>query len=292
MSKVNPFLKLLVFLMVVSSACSSPGAASTPEANFIDTVVAETLAAIQAQSAVPGIPVTGLETATPLPTFTLTPSPSPTITLTPTPIFTATPSVPVISVSVPTNCRVGPGKAYDRVGALLVGEFTQVYGRNLTGNYWYVANPDVAGGSCWLWGEYATLAGNLQALPIFTPPPTPTPVPAFVASYSGLESCNNTWWVEIKLENTGGITFRSILLSVADSGTNTTVSLSGNKFTNVNGCNSSDSRNVLASGEKFTVSSPVFGYDPTGHKLRATITLCSDVNVNGMCVTETVEFKP
>ncbi len=291
MSKVNPVLKLFVVLMVVSSACSSPGV-STPDPGFINTIVAQTLSAIQVQSAVPGIPVTGLETVPPLPTFTATPSPSPTITFTPTPIFTATPSIPVISVSVPTNCRVGPGKVYDRVGALLVGEFTQVYGRNLVGNYWYVANPDVSGGSCWLWGEYATLAGNVQALPIFTPPPTPTPVPAFVASYSGLESCNNNWWVEIRLENTGGITFRSMLLSVADSGTNTTVSLSENKFTNVTGCNSSDSRNTLSSGEKLVVSSSAFGYDPTGHKLRATITLCSDININGMCVTEIIKFTP
>lgn len=291
MSKVNPVLKLFAVLMVSTVACSSPGV-STPDPNAINTMVAQTIVAIQVQSQVPGIPVTGIDTVTPLPTITPSPSPSPTITLSPTPVFTSTPSIPVISVSVPTNCRVGPGKVYDRVGALLVGEYTQIYGRDLMGNYWYVANPDVAGGSCWLWGEYATVAGNIQALPIFTPPPTPTPAPAFVATYSGLESCNGAWWVEVKLENTGGLTFKSILMAVADSGANTTVSQDENNFTNLNGCNSSESKTVLASGEKHIVSSPAFGYDPTGHKLRATITLCSDVNVNGMCVTEIIQFKP
>ena len=278
-------------LMLATAACGSTSV-STLDPNFVNTVVAQTLAAIQIQTSEPGIPVTGPDTVTPLPSATATITASPTVTLTPTPIFTATPSVPQISVSVPTNCRVGPGKVYARVGALLVGEVAQVYGRDAFANYWYIANPDVAGGSCWLWGEYATLAGNTSALPIFTPPPTPTPVPAFVPSYSGLESCNNTWWVEIKLENGGGINFKSILFSVADASTNTTLSLSDNKFTNVNGCNSSETKTTFASGETFTVSSPAFAYDPTGHKLRATITLCSDVNVNGQCVTEVFEFKP
>ncbi|HSG44762.1 MAG TPA: hypothetical protein VLA72_16565 [Anaerolineales bacterium] len=289
MSRYISTLAFVIVFMMATVACGSSGVV-TPDPNFISTSVAQTLAVIQFQSLQPEIPITGLETPTP----TISPSPtlSPTVTFTPSPVFTATPLVPQISVSVPTNCRVGPGKVYDRVGALLVGEVTQIYGRALSGNYWYVANPDVPGGFCWLWGEYASLVGNYQVLPIFTPPPTPTPVPAFLASYSGLESCNNNWWVEIRFENTGGITFKSLLLSVADAGTNTTVSLSENKFTNINGCNSSDTRNAFVPGEKMIVSSPVFGYDPTGHKLRATITLCSDINVNGTCVTQIVEFKP
>ncbi|HEY5728880.1 MAG TPA: SH3 domain-containing protein [Anaerolineales bacterium] len=288
MFKPAPSLALAV-LMIAIAACS-PATVPTPDANSVNTAVAQTLVAIQIQSAQPGIPVTGPGTATPTSTPE-PPTPSPTITLSPTPVFTSTPLVPQISVSVPTNCRVGPGKAYGRVGALLVGEVTEVFGRDLAGNYWYVRNPDSPNNFCWLWGEYATLSGNIQVLPVYTPPPTPTPVPAFVASYSGLEFCIG-WWVEIKLENTGGIPFQSILMAVADSSTNTTISISENKFTNINGCNASDSRNVLASGEKLTVSSPVFGYDPTGHALRGTITLCSEDGINGTCVTQVIEFKP
>ena len=289
MSKLIPTLAFVTALLLATLACSSGGIATPADPGLINTMVAETLAIIQTQTAQPIIvPATGTSTFTPEP-----PTSSPTVTLTPTPVFTATPSVPLISVSVATNCRVGPGRAYDRVGALLVGEFTEVYGRDLAGNYWYVRNPDVSGGFCWLWGEYAALAGNTQALPIFTPPPTPTPVPAFVATYSGLESCAGTgWWVELRLENTGGITFRSILLAAADTTSNTTVSLSDNKFTNINGCSSSDSKTTLSPGEKLVVSSPPFAYDPTGHNFRATVTLCSDINVSGTCVTRIVEFKP
>jgi len=278
-------LAFVAVLVIAAAACNSP-VAPTPDPGSIGTMVAQTLSAIQFQTAQAFIPITGATS-----TFTPSPTLSPTVTLTPTPFFTSTPLIPQISVSVPTNCRVGPGKVYDRVGALIVGEITEVYGRDLAGNYWYVRNPDAPGGYCWLWGEYATLAGNIQALPIFTPPPTPTPAPAFTASYYGLESCNG-WWVEITLENTGGITYRSILMAISDPATNTTVSLNESRFTNLNGCNASDSRNTLAPAEKLIVSSPAFGYDPTGHKLRGTITLCSDVNVNGTCVTQVIEFKP
>jgi hypothetical protein len=290
MFKPNPILISVTVLMIASLACSFSGI-TTPDPNFINTSVAQTFAAIQAQNTQPGIPV---GSDTPTPTFTASPTVTltPTITLTPTPIFTATPSVPQISVSVPTNCRVGPGKAYDRVGALLVGEVTEIYGRDLAGNYWYVRNPDNSGGFCWLWGEYATFGGNISVLPIFTPPPTPTPVPAFEASYFGLESCNTSWWVEVKLENKGGIAFRSISLSVQDTVTNTTVSLSDDNFKNNNGCDSSDSRNTLDTGDVVVVSSSSYAYDPTGHKIRATITVCSEEGVNGTCVTDVINFTP
>ena len=290
MFKPAPFLVFVVVLMIVSSACYISGVPITPEPNIVNTAVAQTLAAFQFQATQPVVLSNGTGTATT--TFTpLPPTVSPTITFSPTPIFTSTPTVPQISVSVPTNCRVGPGKVYDRVGGLMVGEVAEVVGRNLEGNYWYIRNPDASGSYCWLWGEYAILAGNLQALPIFTPPPTPTPVPTFEVSYFGLEFCVD-WWLDVKLENTGGVNFRSISMSVLDTNTNTTLSLSDNNFKNLDGCNTSNSMKTLASGEKFIVSSPAFSYDPTGHKMRATVTLCSEEGINGHCVTKVIEFKP
>ena len=289
MFKSTSLLASLAVLMMATLACSPTGV-STPDPNLIHTIVAQTLEAMQPQNTQPAIPVTGSGTATPTPT-SVPPTFSPTATLSPTAVFTNTPLVPQISVSVPTNCRVGPGKVYDRVGALLVGEFTEVYGRDLVGNYWYVRNPDRANEFCWLWGEYASLSGNTQALPVYTPPPTPTPVPDFEASYAGLDSCVG-WWVEIRLKNTGGISFRSISLSVLDKDTNTVVAVDTDTFTNLDGCNKSDSKKALASGEKFVVSSPIINYDPSGHNFRATITVCSEDGVNGICLTKTIKFTP
>ena len=248
-------------------------------------VFSDTPAAVSTSSA------TAIETFTPAPpTLTLTASPSST------PILTATSPVPMISVSVPTNCRLGPGKAYDQVGALMVGETVQVYARSSLGNYWYIHNPDSPSKFCWVWGEYATVTGYISTLPVYTPPPTPTPTitstpaPAFDASFTGLDSCSG-WWLDFKLKNNGQITFKSISMTVLDTVTSTVTTSVTDGFTDNTGC-SSTSKSTLVAGKSATVSSPQFSYDPSGHKLKTTITLCSNTGLNGTCVTETFTVKP
>jgi len=277
----------VVALLGAALACTLPGI-PTPDPNaLLGTMVAQTIMAGVTQTAQQSIPVTGLGSPTP----TLAPTLTPTETLSPTPIFTPTPLVPQISVSVPTNCRVGPGKIYDRVGALLVGEVAEVFGRDPTGNYWYIRNPDSNAGFCWLWGEYATLAGNFTILPVYTPPPTPTPVPAFEASYAGKDTCVG-WWVDIKLENTGGISFRSVSLTLRDLATDIVLFVNTNGFTDISGCLDSSTKDVINPGDTRRISSPAFAYDPAGHEIRATITLCSNAGVSGTCVSRTIKFTP
>lgn len=291
MLKLNPIRLSVIVLLTASLACALPGA-PTADPNAVGTIVAQTIVAGLSQTPEGVIPNTGLGSPTPTQTFTPeVPTLTPTQTLSPTPFFTPTPLIPQISVSVSTNCRVGPGKVYDRVGALLVGEVAEVVGRDQTGNYWYIRNPDASGQFCWLWGEYATLTGNYVALPMFTPPPTPTPSPAFEASYDGKDTCAG-WWVDVRLENTGGLTFRSLSLTVKDTVTDTTLSLSSDGFTDLDGCLDSDTRDNLAPEVTRIVSSPAFNYDPTGHKIRTTITLCSNKGLNGTCVTDTITFTP
>jgi hypothetical protein len=185
---------------------------------------------------------------------------------------------------------VGPGRVYDRVGALLVGEVAEVVGRHQNGNYWYIRNPRQPNGFCWLWGEYATVTGNFAALPIFTPPPTPTPVPDFSAAYAKRETCNTRWWLDFKVSNTGGMAFQSISITVRDLTTDTAVSLSSDTFENINGCSQTASRDALQPGAARVVSGPAFTYNPTGHSIRARITLCSQEGLNGLCVTDTIRF--
>jgi hypothetical protein len=182
-------------------------------------------------------------------------------------------------------------------GALLVGETAQVYGRDPTGGYWYIRNPGAGSEYCWVWGEYATVVGNIAFLPVYTPPPTPTstftptPLPDFEAVYNGLDSCAG-WWVEIELENTGTVPFRSIGITVKDTDTDVTLASFTDDFTNIDGCLSSNSRDRLAIGKTRVVSAPSFNYDPSGHKLRATVILCSEDGQNGTCVTRSIIFTP
>jgi hypothetical protein len=282
MLKSTPILLLVTALLIVSQACTVPGI-STSDSNSMNTAIVQTIVVGLTQTAEAVIPVDIVNS--PMPTFT------PTATLSPTPAFTSTPLIPQISVSVPTNCRVGPGKVYDRVGGLFVGEVAEVVGRDPVGNYWYIRNPDQSNGFCWLWGEYATVTGNTSVLPVYTPPPTPTPTPNFAAFYAGKDTCTG-WWVDIELDNTGGVSFRSISLTLRDTVTDTVLSLYADSFTDLSGCGTSNTKDTLPSGSSRTVSSPAFSYDPTGHKLRATITLCSSAGQSGTCATQVIHFTP
>jgi len=289
MLKSTPTLLLVIALLIISQACTVPGI-SMSAPNSVNTAIAQTIVVGLTQTAGAVIPIdivnSPIATFTPeLPVFT------PTATLSPTPIFTSTPLIPQISVSEPTNCRVGPGKVYDRVGALLLGEVAEVAGRNPIGNYWYIRNPDQSNGFCWLWGEYATVTGNISVLPVYTPPPTPTPTPNFASFYAGKDTCTG-WWVDIELDNTGGVSFRSIALTLRDTINDTVLSMYADSFTDLNGCGTPNTKDTLSPGDTRIVSSPAFTYDPTGHKLRATITLCSSPGQAGMCVTQVINFTP
>lgn len=272
------------------------------ETNFAQTMSVALTQTAQSQFISPIVQASNTPPPTVTPPITFTPgaptiTPSATATLPPAILFTPTPSVPQISVYVDTNCRVGPGKVYDRVGYLLVGQVSEIYGRNPAGNYWYIRNLNKTTDYCWLWGEYATVSGNLSALPVYTPPPTPTPMPNFAASFAGEDTCCGKdgctgWWVDIRLENTGGITFRSMTLTVRDTDTEISQTLYSNGFTDNDGCTDTVTYDSLSPGGRRIVSSPAFAYDLSDHELRATITLCSNTNQSGTCITEVIEFEP
>jgi hypothetical protein len=293
-AKSTPILLSVAILLIASLACAAPTVTvivtATPGPDFWNTAVAETVSAalVQSQVAPSVLPV---DVVTEAPASTFTPTLVPTQTLTPTPYFTPTPVIPQISVSVATNCRVGPGKVYDRVGALLVGQVAEVYGRSADGTYWFIRNPNGNGSFCWLWGQYATLSGNIGALPVYTPPPTPTPVPDFELSYSGKDTCAG-WWVDLDLDNTGGVTFKSLTLSLRDTVTDVVLTSYADGFTDRDGCLDSTTRDNLNPGGTRIISSPAFDYDPTGHRLRATVTLCTNLGQNGTCVTRVTSFTP
>ncbi|HSL28568.1 MAG TPA: hypothetical protein VK900_05160 [Anaerolineales bacterium] len=295
---------LLTVLAVVSQACA-PGSPSAPDPGTINTAIAQTQAAAPTRTSEPEIPVTGPDT----PTTTISPSPEqPTPTATalvlPSPVFTPTAGTPQIRVVIPTNCRLGPGVAYDRVGGLQPGQVAEIVGRHAERNYWIIREPN-RNVICWLWGEYATVTGDVSTLPFYTAPPTPTPLPtatatltplptgSFTASYNGLESCTGTgWWIELLVRNTGDLPFQSMSLTVTDTATNTVIPLEAASFTNRNGCSETDTRPNIPAAETRIVSSLPFGYDPTGNRLIARITLCTGTALNGACRTQAIEFTP
>ncbi len=294
---------LAVALLLLSMACATPSIFPSNESE-INTAVAGTVMAGQTQDAINELltPPTLQDTPTPIPSSTFTlepPTLTPTPTLIPTLPFTPTAETPFISVTVDTNCRSGPGKVYDVVGALLVGEFAEVLARDPSNNYWLILNPDGNDPEfCWVWGKYATLTGPAMLAPVFTPPPTPTatatslPTPKFTVEYTSMDSCNGFWWVELKLRNTGGIPFKSVNISIRDKVTDVVVSDTADGFINLDDCQTKSAKEILGIGETFTISTPAFKYNPESHRLFVTITLCSDKGQQGTCATEKIDFEP
>ena len=150
----------------------------------IETIVAATLDAMPTvEQKAPEVPtptgIVAVPTSTTIPTLqpTEAPTSAPTEapTSTPTDMLTSTPTsaVPLAQVSVPTNCRTGPGIIFDQVSILDVGRQVEVIARNASGTYWVVRNPG-GEGTCWLWDQYVT---SQVAPPTsrsgFSPTPTP-----------------------------------------------------------------------------------------------------------------------
>ena len=303
-------LVLSILLIAASTACNGTSSASLDEEAFlnaVDTAVAATDAA-QAQAAQKTQVAEALSapTETTVPSVTTapnTPTPEPTITFTPeagvqSPTETSQsilPSIsgPAVQVSVDTNCRSGPGKSYTWLGALLVGEQATITGKDPSGVYWYITNPDVEGGYCWIWGYYATIGGNTGLLPIFTPGPTPTPDPNFSTAFRQVETCGGAWQIEFTIVNNGDVTLESITSSVKDTVTgNSSGKSSQNRFVEKNGCTDLSSYGRLHPEDKGYTVSLDLPSDPTGHQVYASITVCTDDDLHGDCRTRELYFTP
>ncbi len=286
-------------LAIVSLACALP-AIPVFNSGAISTAAAQTVIAGLTQNAPQELssqtPPTLTSTVTLLP-LDITATLTPTLTFTPQIIFTATPVVPMMSVSVPTNCRSGPGKVYGLRGALLVGQTAEVYGRDPTNEYWYIRNPDSGADFCWAWGEYATISGSTALLPVLTPPPTPTPTmtstpsPSFDLDFSHVDSCSG-WWMDIAVINTGPQSFKSVTIKIKDQVTEVELIANSDGFTNLDGCLTTSTTDTLNPGGSLVISSPQFNYNPNGHAMRASITMCTEKGQKGACVTRKINFKP
>jgi len=310
------FRAIYVFTLIaiVQAACFLPSTSTSqppPPAN--DTAVMQTAVAgvaatltqaaqgepgpIQPPSPLPEATMTSALPPTLNPTMTLTPTVTltPTMTLTPTVTLTLTPEGAFISVSTETKCRLGPGNAYDQVGGLAVGKTVQVFGKDPSGQYYYIRNPNDPTSFCWVWAFYATPTGNFAAVPVFTPPATPTPEPGFTVAYIGLTSCLPSFIFRFSINNTGGVTWESIRIVVTDNTTATSTTHIRDDFKAYNGCAIEMTQSDLMPGESGNVTNADPGelsYDPSGHSITATFTLCTSNGLGGTYLSKTINFTP
>lgn len=173
-------------LVLVVAACQPAAGPAGPAAPlesgvaFTLTAAQQTISAqetllapqpiVQESTSTPGLP-DSFPTATEFfPTATSTVVFIPTET--PTATYTPSPAVPVAHITTTANCRRGPGRAYDIVTVVEVGQVHVVTGRY--GNTYVILQPG-GGPPCWLSTEFAVIEGNLFAVGEYAPPPTPTP---------------------------------------------------------------------------------------------------------------------
>lgn len=302
--RIAPFVILLAAML----ACALPGI-SPPET--VGTSAAETGIAGLTQNATESF----TPTAAPTSTWTFTPTliyltprfPSETPTLTNTPI-TGTPSFepaaaftsqPVeISVTRPTHCRSGPGKAFEIVGSLLVGMKVPVVGRDATSQFFYIPNPYVFTDYCWVSGKYAEFEGDPLFLPVVVSPPTPTvtgtpaPTLGFKLQGGGFHSCNGAFWMNIKIASESQIPFESVKIELLDTDKGVTRTLASNSFAAATGCSGLTVSDRITSGMTVSVSSAKFDYNIKGHLLKAYVTVCAQDDQQGACTAREIPLTP
>jgi hypothetical protein len=292
----NKFLAIAALILLnFTSACNLPvrltGAGGTTQATVVplNTQVAEVVALTGAAQTALANDVAASLTAMPTntPQFTFTPLLTPTLT------FTFTPAVPMVSVSVNTNCRSGPGDPYAILGILTVGQTAEVVGHSPLNDNWIIKLPP-NGTTCWLWTQYATVAGNTTGLPVVNPPPSPTPASSFKVVYVSKQTCSSGYGIKFQITNNGSVSWESNQVKATDNSTSVTKTVAYDTFPNYNSsdCSLISADLNLDPGETGTTSVFGFSANPTGHTFTATIQVCSQNGLAGICLEKTITFTP
>jgi hypothetical protein len=209
-----------------------------------------------------------------------------------TPEYSPTPSSPMITVSVETNCRTGPGTVYDILGVLRPGQTAEVIGRNSSGDTWIIELPSNPSVTCWLWGYYATVTGDTTGLTVFTPPPTPTAVASFTYQYRNWGVGPGYQCLMFDVTNTGGVPWESYSMSIHDISHGDTGTSQSEIFVDYDGwCSSLGTQLNLNPGQTGIASVIMFMvHNPSGDHFEVTLKLCSGDSLTGVCETKNITF--
>ncbi len=270
---------LLTVVLAILSACNLPiGSATAESTPTIESFTPTMVATIES-------------TATPTSQATETLTVTATETPVPEPSETATPEAPKAEVVRETNCRLGPAGNYDLVAKYQVGQMLEVTAKDLGAGYWFVQNPEKPEEQCYLLGQNIKISGDTSTLPKFTPQPSPTSAPYFNVSFKKFDSCKGEDFALFVVENTGSVPFRSAYIKVIDQKANKSVEQALNAFDQIVGCVLAKNIAPLNSGATGYVTSPSFKWTVNRDKLRAVIMLCTEKDLKGACVTQTINVK-
>jgi hypothetical protein len=285
--KKNLLCGLLAVLLILMSACTTTPAVTPDLAATIAVNVSVSQTAAIAKTSAARTEIASIPTDTP------TLEPTATITLTPT-------SNKIwLTFNRDTYCRAGELTSFPSVTLITIGQTVEVIGQNTAKDSFYVEDPNHSNSRCWVWGKYATLAGDQAILPVFTSMPTvtptftPRPVANFSVSYVDMQNCGGDYYLRFYIKNIGSFVWESVIIDLYDGATKISTSHVNTSFVDSTACAAGLSQSDLATGEESYVAAynpGQFNYDPTGHNIVATISLCR-TDSSGGCDPLTIKFK-
>jgi hypothetical protein len=173
-------------------------------------------------------------------------------------------------------------------GVLAVGEYAEVMARSSDSEFLYITNPDIPDEACWMWSEFAQVEGNLEAIPIITPAPSPTPLAGFEVYVKSFVECPYAKQIVFAVRNAGSQRIWSGYVEVQDLGTRGTLYSARERHPfadTVEPACPPGHGNELWPGETRFIHVPV-SLDKADIEGFAIITLCTEDHQGGTCMTE------
>ena len=169
----NKFIMGIMALVFATLACGIPTTTATPDGpNLEATQLAATIVALQsAPTTTPTIEQAPANTQVPEATT------APTV-----------PGKPMLSVSVNTNCRSGPGLKYPITGSIVTNGSFEVVARPASSDPYVIIKNPGGGADCWAWLEHATITGDISTLPTVAVPTIPL---GSISGFVWVEDCDD-----------------------------------------------------------------------------------------------------
>jgi len=284
----------LVTVLVLAACAGQDNSQNILDVQAIEATAKEVIR--QTADAIPTATLTPTITQTITPVYPPTEVPPPTTTPTPTITITSTPrptNPPAASVIMggDTNCRGGPSSHYDWLGYIFKGETAYVVGKAAGLDYWLIENPD-DDGTCWIWGAYATLEGDINNVPNKPIPPTRTPtktatptrVPSARLNLDEVILCNGEENIIVQVYNTSRVELRSYRILVYGQPGRVEISrFSSDQFSH----DDQECALTINNLDPFRIAYARAPFDPTGYnEFSIDIQVCTD----GGCVNDFLSF--
>jgi hypothetical protein len=177
------------------------------------------------------------------------------------------------------------------------GQKAEINGRNSDRSWWYVAIPGKANQFCWIWNGNVNVEGDTSGVQVVTPPPipitatfTPKPDVRFDPSFDNIHDCGGEPYAVFEIDNIGDNDFESMSLKIEDTDDDDTIfeDSSDDPFMSAPGeCPEGD--DTLKDGDTAWIAGDIDDGE-SGNDGLATITLCTQDGLKGVCVTEEVDF--